>query len=133
MQIASKRCDFNMTQCEHFQTFVIRDVCKIFDQSNQIWSDAMARTQPRAKCPFKAGVVKIINATLDFTYLTYLPLEGYTYIVTYKIYKPIPSVRHKKQMVFCLIGEASVFQSSKSSGEPTKTFKPNGNRQNKTD
>lgn len=103
-----------MTQCEHFETFVLRDICKILDVKNQIWSDFVAQTKPKAKCPFKAVPLKVINATIDFTPLTSLPIGGYTYITTYKVFKSIPNVRHKKQKLFCVMTEASVVKLGKS-------------------
>lgn len=123
IQILSKRCDFNMNQCEHFHNFVIHDICKIFDQTNQIWSDFIAHTKPRAKCPFKAVPVKVMNATVDFSYIANLPLGGYAYILTFKVFKSIPNVRYKKEMFFCFLVESNVVNSRKSTRELAKTYK----------
>lgn len=123
IQVISKRCDFNMTECEHFHTFIIRDICKIFEQKNQIWSNFIAHTQPRAKCPFKAIPVKVKNATVDFSYITHLPIGGYTYIMTIKVFKSIPNVRHRKQMLFCILNESSAIESIKSSRKPIRSSK----------
>lgn len=32
------------SQCENFDTFVIRDMCKIINQRGQYWSDLIAQT-----------------------------------------------------------------------------------------
>lgn len=117
------RCDFNMTKCEPFHTFIIRDICKIFEQKNQMWTEVVAHTKPRVKCPFKAVPVKVTNATVDFSYITHLPLGGYTWIITFKVFKSIPHIRHKKQMIFCILSESSAIESIKSSRESTRSSK----------
>lgn len=104
----AKRCKMDRSQCEHFNTFVLPDICKVFDQKNQIWTDLMAHFQPRAKCPINASIVKIVNATIDYSLIAHLPLEGYTWIIDYKIFEPFKNVRHKKRMVLCIISEATV-------------------------
>lgn len=91
----AKRCKIDRSQCKHFNTFVLPDICKVFDQKNQIWTDLMAHFQPRAKCPIKASIVKIVNATKDYSLIAHLPLEGYTWIIDYKIFKPIRSNCYK--------------------------------------
>ena len=122
LKISASKCDFNMTQCEKFDTFVIRDVCTIFAQANnKIWSDLFEHTQPRVKCPFKAVPIKVTNATMDFSYLTRLPIGGYTWILNINIYKSIPNVRHKKQMLFCLLGEANAVKATRDSVRRIKT------------
>lgn len=109
-QLIGKRCNIERTQCENFGTFVIRDACKVLDQKNQYWSDLIAHTRPRAKCPFQATTIKIMNATFDFSKLVHFPMDGYTWVVNYKIFKSIPNVRYKKRLLFCMISEATVIQ-----------------------
>lgn len=102
-----------MTQCVNFETLIIRDICKIADQKNQIWSDAIDHTQPRAKCPLKKGTIKVTNATIDYNYIAYLPVEGWTWTLFLKAFKPIVNVKHKKQMLFCIMLEVTVTKSSR--------------------
>lgn len=97
-----------MNQCEKYNTLKIPDLCKLFEQKNQIWTNIMEHLQPQAKCPLKPSVMKLTNATLDFSLLSYLPIDGYTWVISFKVFKPIANVRHKKQMIFCIISEATV-------------------------
>lgn len=99
-----------MNQCENFDTFVICDICKIINQKNQYWSDLIAHTEPRAKCPFKPSTMKIVNATMDFSYLAYLPMDGYSWIFTIKFFKPIANIRYKKRSLFCIMSESTVLK-----------------------
>lgn len=83
------------------------------DQKNQIWSDAVDHTEPRAKCPLKKGTIKVTNASIDYGYIAFLPIEGYTWTVFGKAFKPIANVKHKKQMLFCIMVESTVTKSSR--------------------
>lgn len=56
--------------------------------------------------------LQLSNATLDFNYLSNLPLEGYTYILTFNVFKTIANVRHKKRKLFCLMCESTVTRAS---------------------
>lgn len=97
-----------MNQCDNHFTFVLPDICKVFNLKNNMWSDLAASANPRLRCPIKPPGFEIRNATIDLNYLSYLPLEGFTWTVTFKIFKPIRNVRHKKKMLFCIINEGSV-------------------------
>lgn len=108
-----------MTKCEDFDTFVIRDICKIADQKHQIWSDVIEHTQPKAKCPLNKGSIRVTNATIDYIYLAYLPIEGYTWTVFGKAFKPIANVKHKKQLLFCIVVEATTTKTSRKQNKNT--------------
>lgn len=102
-----KRCDLNMTQCENFDTLNIRDVCKVLDLENQIWSNFMNHIEPKLICPFGKQTHKIVNAPVDMGYVAHLPLDGYTWSFTIKVFKSVKS-RRKKQMVFCKLFEMTI-------------------------
>lgn len=110
MQVDGKRCDIRMSQCEHFGTFVIRDICKVINQKNKIWTNVIAHTEPRAKCPFHPSTIKIVNATIDYSYVLYLPLDGYTWVGTMKFFKPIVGVRNRKKLLMCLMSEQTILK-----------------------
>lgn len=94
-----------MTHCESYDQLTIRDICKIFDLENQVWTDFMKHTQPKIKCPIKNSI-KIANATVDLGYISYLPFDGYTWFFTIRLYKPSDNKsRRKKQILYCGICE----------------------------
>lgn len=97
-----------MNQCDNQHTFVIPDVCKIFNQKNIAWTDLMLHTIPKTKCPLKPPLLKFRNATSDVSFLTYLPLDGYIWTVSVRMFKPIANVRHKKRLLFCIMIEATI-------------------------
>lgn len=110
LQVQAKGCDFKMNRCDSQHTFVLPDICKVLNQENRLWADVVAHTKPRFKCPIKRSVYEVINATSDLSFINHLPLDGYTWTVTFKMFKPIANVRHKKQMHFCIIMEATVMR-----------------------
>lgn len=56
--------------------------------------------------------MKVQKVTWDLSYLDRLPMTGYTWIVFFKFFKPIPNVRHKKEKLACYVIETTI----------TKTF-----------
>lgn len=108
LQIIANRCDFNMTKCENLNTFILKDVCALVNQSAQIWSDTVAHTYPRPKCPLNMPTVKIINGTIDFGYISYFPIDGYTWTFHFKAFKSIANLKYKKQMLWCLMTECTI-------------------------
>lgn len=106
--INAKGCDFSMNECENPNTFILPDICKILNMKNQYWSDLAAHTYPRVKCPLKASTMEIRNAITDLSFLSNLPVDGFVWTINFKIFKPIPNVRHKKRLLYCMIIEGSV-------------------------
>lgn len=103
----SKRCNFNMTECEHFDTFNIPDICKVFDLKNQFWSEFMKYMEPKIKCPIKKRAYKFVNAPVDLGYVAHFPLDGYTWSFTQKVFRSIRG-RKKKQLIFCVTFEVTI-------------------------
>lgn len=103
-------CDLKMNKCDSWQSFTIPDMCKVFEQKNQIWSDLVAHTQPRMKSPIKPSTIRVRNATSDTTFITYLPLDDRIWTVTFRTFKRIPNIRFKKRLVSCLMVEAAIFK-----------------------
>lgn len=97
-----------MTPCENFDTFSIPDICKIMSMENQLWSDMWAKIEPKLKCPINKSSMKIRNATVDLGLIAYLPLDGYTWTISFKSYQPIRKERNKKQLLYCGLLELNV-------------------------
>lgn len=107
-QMNAKRCNLNKTQCGNFRNFIFPEICRLFDQKNQIWSDMVAHSYPRIKCPIEPSTIKFKNTTIDFSFMaqsTQIPVDGYTWIIMFKVFRPFPNVRHKKRLQFCLLSE----------------------------
>lgn len=90
-----------MNICESYDSFVIRDLCKIIGLSDQFWTDFMAHTHPKVKCPFTTETIKVTNATVDLGYLSYLPLDGYIWTFSFKVFQPIAKAKDKNRLLYC--------------------------------
>lgn len=90
-----------MNICQPYDTFVIRDLCKIIRMPDQFWTDFMEHTHPKVICPFTPGIIKVTNATVDLGYLSYLPLDGYIWNFSFKAFQSITKTKDKNRMLYC--------------------------------
>lgn len=116
LQITTKRCDYNKTKCEHFDTIFIPDVCKVFELEDKLWTDFMEHTQPKPKCPFNMKSIQITNATIDLGYIAHLPLDGFDWTFQMKTFNLPSKGRKKKQLLFCGMYEVIVKSSQYETG-----------------
>lgn len=109
-----RRCDFKKVHCDDFGIFVIPDLCNTFEQRNKIWSDIVAHTKPRPKCPLKKGNLQIVNATVNFNYMRNTPFaRGYRWILFFRSFKSINKSRQNKRLVFCYFADSIAKDSHK--------------------
>lgn len=118
LQIIVKRCDFNKTKCENFDTILLPDVCKLFELKDKLWTDFMMHAHPKLKCPFNMKTIDITNATVDLGYIAYLPLDGYDWTFLMRTFNPPAKGQKKKQMLFCGMYEVIVTRGQHEKGNP---------------
>lgn len=111
VQLKSTRCDLNLTQCENYDTVTHPNICEIMNKYIKVYTDLADRMKPNPKCPLDMPSIKILNATVDLSFAARLPLDGFTWITSIKLYKSIAHVRHKKQLLFCLISQNTITKS----------------------
>lgn len=97
-----------MNRCDNHHTLYLPDLCKIVNQKNEIWNEIISHIHPKMSCPLKPPTYRFVNATIDMSFISYLPLDGFIWTITFKTFKPIPNVRHKKRMVHCWMVEGSI-------------------------
>lgn len=102
------RCDYNMTQCESFDSFAIRDICRIIDMDGQLWSDFFAHFEPTLRCPIKKTSIKITDSVVDLGYIAHLPLSGYTWNFIFKVFKSGIGKRSRKQLIACITYDVTI-------------------------
>lgn len=110
IQVNAKGCDLHMNRCDNQHTLYLPDLCKIANQKSQIWNEAFTHIHPKMNCPLKPPNYRFVNATMDISFISHLPLDGFIWTITIKTFKPIPNIRHKKRMVFCLMAEGSILR-----------------------
>lgn len=108
MQVIAERCDNNMTHCEVFDSFIVHDICRLMNLTDQLWTGLMSNTEPPMKCPFEKTTIKIKNAIVDLGYIAHLPLSGYTWKFTFKSFKTPAKVRRKKRFLSCIAFQVTV-------------------------
>lgn len=91
-----------MTHCKHFDTLDIRDICKLMKMENQLWSEYISYSEPRIRCPFKKGTIKIINGVVDMGHLAHFPLDDCTWNFIVNVFKSAHG-RQKKRLLFCSV------------------------------
>lgn len=111
IHITTKRCDLNLTKCEDYNTLIHRNICDFWNKKSPIFNAFLDQVQPKLKCPLNMHSIKISNATADLNFAARLPLDGYTWITTIKMFKSIAHVRHKKRLLFCLMSQNTITQS----------------------
>lgn len=77
-----------MTQCENYDQISIRDMCKLFNMDDQLWTDFVKHATPKPKCPLNTSI-NIENATVELGFVSYLPFDGYTWTFSFKAFKEI--------------------------------------------
>lgn len=71
------------------------------DLEGQLWSELLKGVRPKVGCPFNKTTYTVTDAVVDFGYVAHLPLDGYTWTITDKIFKPGVKKRQKKRLLFC--------------------------------
>ena len=118
----TKRCDLNGTACEKFDAFNLPDVCKLLNLQDKLWTDFMAHTQPKLRCPINIKSMKIINATVDLGYISHLPLDGHSWSFTIKSFKT--NARHKKRLAYCVVFEVAAMKIQRERSKKNSNIKP---------
>lgn len=114
-----------MTHCEDFGKKSFPNICPIFNQ-DYVWGDIAKGTTPKLDCPMKKvkkiyffyfftidtqiflqGSYTIKNAVIDLSFVSRLPMAGYTWIFTVQLLNDIPKKLHKK-VVYCILEEVSI-------------------------
>lgn len=122
LQVLTKRCDLNGTECENYDAFNLPDVCKLLNLQDQLWTDFMAHIQPKLRCPMNMKFMKVINATVDLGYISHLPLDGHNWIFIIKTFKS--NAQHKKQLAFCILFEVTAMKTHRERSKKNPIIKP---------
>lgn len=105
-----------MTKCEKYDSLLSRDICSVMSRKNQMWSEFIEHSQPKIKCPFNVPSIKLTNAYIDLGIVSHLPLDGYIWLTTLKIYKSTANIRLKKVLLFCMTCEATITRARRQRG-----------------
>ena len=109
--IEANRCTLDLKTCEKYPGARIKELCKRFSEKNKFYSSVFENIKPPAKCPVKAGNYTLKETKLDLSALAVIPLDGYLWVVAFKILSTDPGTK-KKRLVMCLNSETKISRSN---------------------
>lgn len=99
ISIDLNRCDLEMKKCEKLPTQKHKNVCRNLNVKKTFYHNAWKTLDPPLECPFRAQRYTATNSSMDLTPFTLLPLSGYMWIITAKLYSGDEKAR---QVALCL-------------------------------
>lgn len=112
--IEANKCTLDMKSCEKYTSVSVRDMCKKFESKGAFYSNAFASVQPPLQCPIKPGNYTMKESRFDLSLLSVLPLDGFIWVVTFKLISA-ESGSKKKKIAMCLNSETKIFRTSRRS------------------
>lgn len=94
------RCTLNMSSCEKFSVFNLREGCKKLNDTNILYSSVVSRIFPRLVCPIPPGNYTIRKSELNLMIFKYAPFDGYIYLTIAKAVATDP-VKKTRVLVWC--------------------------------
>lgn len=73
--IENTKCDLERKKCEKYDTYVLKNVCKILAEKNGIFTSAVSMVHPKVRCPLR-GNYYFENAIFDTKIFAVLPIDG---------------------------------------------------------
>lgn len=109
--IEANRCSLDRKTCEKYPGATVHRICKKFDEKNTFYSSFFENIKPAFKCPIKPGLYTVDQTKLDLNAISMLPLDGYLWVVTFKMLTA-DAGNKRKQTAMCLNSEIKVLRTS---------------------
>lgn len=112
-----KRCNLDLSKCDAYDTFKVRDVCDKLQQTGAMWSQYSTKIHPPLHCPLTMviqyclgictqlltidrfspqGQYKLVNGQSDYSVTSHLPIDGNRWITFMKLFEePGPQAQAK--------------------------------------
>lgn len=79
------KCDMDMKKCENNPPRAFKQLCSKLKDKKSFYYSALSKIHPTVECPIKVQNYSIETSMLDLTPLTFLPVNGYIWIMTTKV------------------------------------------------
>lgn len=112
--LESSKCTSDLKTCEKYATVNFREMCKRFQEKNRFYSGLFENIKPPLSCPIQPGNYSIEEASIDLTPVSFVPLDGFTWLVTFKFVSSTKGSKVKKT-VLCLNSETKIYRTNKQS------------------
>lgn len=110
--IEVNRCTTDLKTCTKENTINFKGMCKIFSIKNAFYSKVFDSLQPNFDCPLRTGNYTLRETSFDLKFARLFPLDGYTFIQTFK-WVTKDKKNNVKRVVMCFYIEVKVFVSNK--------------------
>ena len=87
------KCDQGMKKCEKNPTQKLKKPCQRLTDTRAFYYPTLTSIQPKIECPIIAQRYTATNATLDLSPFTYLPINGYIWVISLKLFSGIDKAR----------------------------------------
>ena len=104
--LQTTRCSLDLKHCESYQTFNFKDFCTMLKNVNTAYGSLFTAVKPKFECG-KPGNYTIENVKLDLMPLRFLPIDGYIFVMTFKLVG-YNKVNKKKKTILCEIFECQI-------------------------
>lgn len=101
------RCDPEMKKCEKNPKQHFKHICRRLSDKKAFYYNALSTLHPQLECPVKAQRYTATNSSVDLTPFTFLPISGYIWLVTLKLYSGEEKV---KEIALCIELELKIVQ-----------------------
>jgi hypothetical protein len=108
----ANKCSLDMKTCEKYTLFNIKDLCQNYQEKYASFDSIFDNISPRLGCPIKAGNYTIPDALLDMSILRLLPVDGFIWVVKFKLVASSNEGKSKK-IVMCIDAEIKLLKTRK--------------------
>jgi hypothetical protein len=105
LSMEASRCSLDMKNCEYFQTFNVKELCKKYVDTNIVYRMVFDKISPAMKCPLKPGNYSMEKTEFDVGLIDFMPVDGFIYTTTIKM---ISGSKDSKKVVLCFKAETKI-------------------------
>lgn len=110
--LEASKCTLDMKTCDKYATVNFREMCKKFRDKNAFYSSVFENIKPSFNCPIQPGNYTVEEAVIDLTPVSFVPLDGFIWVVTFRFVSSEKGSKTKK-IVMCLNSETKIFRTNK--------------------
>lgn len=77
----------------------------------------MSHLQPRLMCPFNYTSIQVTNAIVDLSFISHLPLDGYSWLIYLNLFENNNDDKKRKKKVFCITCKTTITKTHRNRGK----------------
>jgi hypothetical protein len=104
--VEGSRCALDLKTCQKSTPFKFGELCKKIADEKAFYYSALKDVSPPLRCPIKAGNYTVPESTLDLSMFSKFSLDGYIYVMRFKII--VNGANNVKKTLMCYSVEVEV-------------------------